>query len=131
VDLEALHHFLLLWNSTHQLSKVLWLHISRIILAAIHNVLNLPIDIVEGLQKVHISQLYPLFVCITQLHVFILDPDISLRIDAIFNVNSIRLVEKVMDNWRDKIKGAITDQKTSTRLFNPILILTLLEQDRG
>ena len=53
------HHFLLLGQFPHQLSHVFHLHFRCVGLTCVHYALDLTIDIIEGLQEMHVAQLDP------------------------------------------------------------------------
>lgn len=127
MDFESFHHFLLLWNAAHQLSQVLWLHVCRVVLAPVHDILYLAVNIVKGFEKVHISKLHPLFISVTQLDILVFYFDVSFRIYTIFYVNSICLVEKIMDHGRHQVESSITDQKTGSWLLDSVLVLALVK----
>jgi len=96
MNLKAFHHFLLLGNSAHEFSEILGLHVGGIGLAAVHDVLYLPVHVVKSLQKVHVSQLDPLLILITEDDIFVFNFDVAFSVDTVFDIHGIRLVEEVV-----------------------------------
>ena len=75
MNLIRTKHFLLLGQLSHKLNHVLAGKLSGVCLGRIHDALNLSVDIVQGFEEVHVSQVDPELVCITQMDSLVFDLD--------------------------------------------------------
>lgn len=118
---------MLLWQLPHHLSHVLQGELRGVCFRCLDDGLDLIVHISESLKKVHVPQLNPEFVLITQVHNLVIYFDRAVAIDAIFYVDDIRLIEKVVHDRRDQVESAIEDQKATARLFDSALVGSLIE----
>ena len=81
------HHFLLLGQFPHQLGHVFHLHFRCVCLASVYYTLDLTIDIIEGLQEMHVAQLDPQFILVIDKYGLIINFCRAVHIEAIFDIN--------------------------------------------
>ena len=55
MDLEPTHHLLLFRQLAHELCHVFQLHIRGVCLTCVNDALDLAVNIIKGLQEVHIT----------------------------------------------------------------------------
>lgn len=120
MDLKTLHHFLLLGNSAHEFGEIFGLHVGGVGLAAVDDVFYLSVHVVKSLQKMHVSQLDPLLISISESDSFVFNFDVAFSIDAVFDVHRICLVEEVVHHWRHQVKSTVANQQATSRLLDPI-----------
>ena len=101
MDLVSTKHLLLLRQLAHKLNHVLAGQLSGVCLGRIHYALDLTIDIVESLKEVHVSQVDPKIVLVTQMDSLVLNLGCTFITQAVFDINNVRLIEEIMSYRSD------------------------------